>query len=148
MKTNQEGLDLIKRFEGFRAAAYKCPAGVWTIGYGHTSAAGEPRVSAGNKITLSEGEEILKSDLIKYENAVIKALNGTEVTSNQFSALVSLCYNIGAGALAKSSIIRGILKGDISYAADRFRAFNRGGGRVLNGLVRRREAERELFLKS
>lgn len=145
-KTNQAGIDLIKEFEGFRHNAYKCPAGVWTIGYGHTSAAGKPKVVRGMKISKVEGEEILRDDLIKYENAVTKALAGVEVTANQFAALTSLCYNIGHGALAKSSVIRGIRMGNIQYAADRFRAFNKGGGRVLKGLVRRREAERALFL--
>lgn len=146
MKTNREGIELIKRFEGLRLTAYLCPANVWTIGYGHTSAAGAPVVKKGMKITKDEAAEILVRDLVKYEVAVMKALTRNP-NENQFSAMVSLCYNIGPGAFAKSSVVRKFNAGDASGAAAAFRLWNKAGGKVLAGLVRRREEEIILFSK-
>lgn len=148
MRMNDKGLALLKKYEGYRGKAYRCAAGVWTIGYGHTSMAGEPKVVPGMTITESEGEEILKNDLVKYERAVVKALGShiSKINSNQFSALVSLCYNIGPGAIQRASVIRYIKEGRVTEAADRILSWNKAGGRVLRGLVRRREEERELYL--
>lgn len=146
MKTSQGGLDLIKEFEGFRADAYRCPAGVLTVGFGRTSAAGSP-VRAGMRVTKAEAEAMLREDLGQYERAVSKALT-RQPTQPQFDAMVSLCYNIGAGGFAKSSVVRRFNAGQIENAADAFRMWNKSNGKVLNGLVRRREAERELFLST
>lgn len=146
MKTNKAGLDLIKSFEGLRLETYKCSAGVDTIGYGHTSAAGEPKVKPGMKITEKEAEEILARDLGKYEAAVSKAMTVTP-TENQFSAMVSLCYNIGPGNFASSSVVRKLNAGDVEGAANSFLLWNKAAGKVLAGLTRRREAEKALFLK-
>jgi len=146
MKTNQAGVNLIKEFEGFRSKAYKCPAGVLTIGYGHTSAAGTPAVKAGMTISAADGEAILKRDLTKYEAAVSDAIT-IELTPNQFSACVSLCYNIGPGNFAKSSVARFCNKKQFKQAADAFALWNKAGGKVLPGLVRRRAAEAALFSK-
>jgi lysozyme len=145
MKVNAAGLDLIKSFEGLRLKAYKCSAGVDTIGYGHTSAAGAPVVKAGMKITEQEAEKILARDLGKYEQAVDKAVT-VKPTSNQFSAMVSLCYNIGPGNFAGSSVVRRLNAGDVKGAAEAFLLWNKVHGRALAGLTRRREAERKLFL--
>lgn len=145
MKTNRAGLDLIKKWEGLRLTAYKCPAGVLTIGYGHTSAAGAPAVSKGMKITAEEASDILRRDLASYESAVEKAL-ARSPNANQFSAMVSLCYNIGPGAFAKSSIVKRFNAGDIAGAADAILMWNKANGKVLQGLVNRREDERRLFL--
>lgn len=146
MKTNQAGVNLIKEFEGFRAKAYKCPAGVWTIFYGHTSAAGAPEVRPGMTGTAAEGEKVLRRDLVKYENAVSSAIK-VPLTSNQFSACVSLCYNIGPGNFAKSSVARFCNKKQFKQASDAFALWNKAGGKVLPGLVRRRAAESALFSK-
>lgn len=146
MKTNKEGVALIKEFEGFRSKAYKDAVGVWTIGYGHTSMAGPPEVKRGLTITAAEGEKILKRDLVKYENAVADLLK-VEVSSNQFSAMVSLCYNIGPANFKKSSVIRFVNKKQWQNAANAFSLWNKAGGRVLPGLTRRRAAEAALFLK-
>lgn len=146
MKTNQAGVNLIKEFEGFRAKAYKCPAGVWTIFYGHTSAAGAPEVRPGMTGTAAEGEKVLRRDLVKYENAVSSAIK-VPLTSNQFSACVSLCYNIGPGNFAKSSVARFCNKKQFKQASDAFALWNKAGGKVLPGLVRRRAAEAALFSK-
>ena len=145
MKTNRAGIEIIKRFEGLRLDAYKCPAGVWTIGYGHTTAAGAPAVSPGMKITEQEASDILVRDLAKFEAAVSKVLT-RPANENQFGAMVSLCYNIGSGAFAGSTVVRKFNAGDVQGAADAYRMWNKGGGQVLPGLIRRREAERTLFL--
>jgi lysozyme len=146
MKTSKAGIDLIKKWEGVKLTAYKCPAGIWTIGYGHTSAAGSPKVVAGMTITAKAAEEILVRDLLKYELGVKSALTRAP-NQNQFDALVSLCYNIGPGAFKKSSVAKRFNEGNIAAAAEALRMWNKAGGKVLQGLVNRREDERKLFLK-
>jgi lysozyme len=145
MKTNNSGIELIKHFEGFEPKAYRCPAGVWTIGYGHTSEAGNPKVIKGMKVTAREASDILARDLEKFETAVMKTITRTP-SENQFSAMVSLCYNIGPGAFAKSSVARLFNAGDVKAAADAFMRWNKAAGRVLPGLLKRRVEERHLFL--
>ena len=145
MHISDRGLTLIKEFEGFRANAYKCPAGVLTIGFGHTSEAGPPVVREGMRITEPEATAMLRRDVLRFERAVLAAID-RQPTQAQFDALVSFCYNVGPGALRQSSVLRHFNNGNIPAAADAFRLWNKGGGKVLKGLVRRREAERELFL--
>lgn len=147
MKTSREGIALIKKWEGCRLKAYKDAVGVLTIGYGHTSAAGDPKVTLGMTITQQEADDILVRDLVKYEAAVQRALTRSP-TQAQFDACVSLCYNIGQGAFASSTLVRRFNAGDISGAADAFRMWNKAGGNVLQGLVNRREDERKLFLSA
>ena len=146
MQTNAEGLSLIKIFEGLRLKAYKDPVGILTIGYGHTSAAGAPEVKLGMVITREEAEAMLRRDLVTYEKAVADAVKVT-LTSNQNSACVSLCYNIGPGNFKKSSVLRFINQGRFDDAADAFLLWNRAGGKILSGLVKRRAAEAALFIK-
>lgn len=146
MRVNQKGLELIKEFEGFRAKAYKCPAGVWTVGYGHTSAAGAPKVGSLTRVTRAEAEEILRNDLQQYEDAVESAVR-VELNSNQFSALVSFCYNVGAGAFRSSGVLKAVNKKQWNEVPRRLALWNKGGGRVLPGLVRRRAAEGALFVE-
>lgn len=148
MKTNQAGVDLIKKWEGKKLTAYPDPATggePWTIGYGHTSAAGPPAVKKGMKITEEEAESILVRDLGKYESAVMKGLTA-KPNGNQFSAMVSLCFNIGPGNFAKSSVLRKFNAGDTKGAADAFLLWNKAAGKVMRGLTNRREDERKLFL--
>jgi lysozyme len=145
MKMTKAGLDLLKEREGLRLEAYYCQAGVLTIGYGHTSAAGEPLVRPGMKISKEEAERILIDDLRKYENAV-KRLVKVNITPNQYSALVSLCYNIGEGAFSKSTVLKRVNAGDYHGAAKAFAMWNKAGGKVSNGLVKRRAMEASLFL--
>lgn len=148
MKTSPAGLALIKRFEGCRLKAYRCPAGVLTVGFGHTSAAGAPAVTAGLRITQAEADAILVRDLAKYEAPVLRAVK-RPLTQGQFDALVSLCYNIGPGNLAKSSVVRLLNAGDVQGAAKAFMSWTKAtvkGQRVtLPGLVTRRKAEVALF---
>lgn len=146
MKISRTGIDLIKKWEGCRLTSYLCSAGVWTIGYGLTSAAGIIPVKPGMKITQEQADEYLVASLVKYEAAVQKALRRSP-NQNQFDACVSLCFNIGPGAFAGSSIVRRFNEGDARGAADAFRLWNKAGGKVLQGLVNRREDERALFLR-
>lgn len=145
MKTNKAGLDLIRRWEGCRLKAYKCSAGVWTIGYGLTSAAGIVPVTEGMTITQAQADEYLVKSLAQYEKAVTKALSIVP-SANQFAAMVSLCYNIGPANFAKSSVVKLMNVGKPREAADAFLLWNKAGGKVLKGLTARREDERKLFL--
>lgn len=141
MKINQAGLNIIKEFEGCILRAYLCPAKVWTIGYGHTG----PDVKSGLVITQEQAEELLKRDLEVFEKDVAKAVGNAPTTENQFSAFVSLSYNIGSGAFAKSSALREHKAGNYQLAAAKMLLWNKAGGRVLAGLIRRRKAEAALY---
>ena len=135
MKTSQNGINLIKKFEGCRLTAYKCPAGVWTIGYGHTAG-----VKEGQKITQEQADNFLILDLKVYENHVNNLK--LPLNQNQFDALVSFTYNCGQGNLR--TLVRNRSLGQIAEA---LLLYNKAGGTILQGLVRRRKEERELFLK-
>jgi lysozyme len=145
-RVNEDGLKLIRQWEGLRTTAYKCPAGVWTIGYGHTSAAGAPTVSAGMKITTAAAEDILKADLRKYEQAVDKAVK-VGLSDNQFSALVSFCYNVGPGAFAGSTLVRKLNAGRYDAVPSELAKWTKAGGKNLPGLVNRRAAEAGLWAR-
>jgi lysozyme len=145
MITNAAGLSLIRQAEGLRLRAYLCPANVWTIGIGTTVYPDGRKVRSGDKCTAQQADRYLAHDLQEFERAVA-AMVTVPVTSNQFSALVSLAYNIGISALRGSTLLRLLNAGDYAGAANQFLRWNRGGGRVLPGLVTRRRAERALFL--
>ena len=134
MKTNSKGIELIKSFEGCSLVAYKCPANVWTIGYGHTQG-----VTEGMSISQKQADELLKEDLAKYEKYVEDTK--LELNENQFSALVSFAYNCGNGNLKKL-----IANRTLPEIAEAILLYRKANGVVLNGLVRRRKAERELYL--
>ena len=141
MNVSEKGIDLIKQFEGCRFAAYKCPGGVWTIGYGHTGI----DVSPDLEITQQEAERLLKSDLIIHCNNVEKLVK-VPLNQNQFDALVSLEYNIGYGAFKNSTLLKLLNEKKYKEAAEQFERWKYEGGKVLAGLVRRREKEKALFL--
>lgn len=155
MKTSANGRKFIEQFEGLILQAYDdandhiVPAGgssqgVITIGYGHTSAAGAPKVYPGQVITRQQADDILASDLSKVE-ANINRIVKVPLTQNQFDALVSFDFN--TGALGRSSILTSLNKGNYEDAANRILLYNKAGGKVLKGLVRRREGEKAMFLK-
>lgn len=146
MKINDAGLALIKSHEGLRLEAYKDPVGVWTIGYGHTAAAGEPAPRSGMKISKAEAEAILRRDLAKFEQAVTAAVK-VPLNGNQFSALVSFCFNVGETAFRKSSVLKSVNSRNFSLVPGKLALWNRGGGKVLPGLTRRRKEEAALFMK-
>ncbi|MEO1401220.1 MAG: lysozyme [Cyanobacteria bacterium J06635_1] len=139
-RTNANGLQLIKSFEGLRLEAYQDAVGVWTIGYGTTR-----NVTPGMKISQDKAEEFLRDDLDRFEKAVNEAIT-VPINDNQFSALVAFTYNVGSGALRSSTLRKKLNQGDTHGAADEFLRWNKAGGRVLAGLTRRRRAERALFL--
>lgn len=142
MKISDAGIALIKSFEGLRLEAYPDPAtggDPWTIGYGHTG-----EVTPGMVITESEAEELLRQDIVQFEMCVNGALQ-VPVTQGQFDALVSFAFNLGCGNLRRSTLLRKLNAGDVTGAAAEFAVWNRAAGRVMAGLTRRREAERELF---
>ena len=147
MKTSAKGIDLICSFEGFRAKAYPDPATggePWTVGYGHTSLAGGLQVKKGLVITEQQGRELLAMDLFKFEAAVAKGLKRIP-SQNRFDAMVSLCFNIGPGNFAKSSVLRCFNTGEFRAAADAFMRWDKAAGKVMAGLTRRRKAEADLF---
>lgn len=141
MHINDRGLGLIKRFEGLKLEAYLCPAGVPTIGYGHTG----PEVKLGMVVSEVGAEALLKVDLGKFERGVSSAVK-VLITEDQFSALVSFSYNVGLGNFESSSLLRFLNNKQFGKAADEFPKWNKARGMILPGLVRRRAAEQELFL--
>ena len=145
MKLTAEGLALIKEFEGFRARAYKCPAGIWTIGYGHTSNAGPPAVHEGMVVSRDVADAILSNDVAVFASGIAKELK-VELSGHQFSALVSFAYNVGLGNFRSSSVLRAVNAGDTAAVPRRLQLWIKAGGKVLPGLVRRRAAEAELFV--
>lgn len=142
---SSDGLTIIKHFEGRELRAYQDSVGVWTIGYGHTSAAGPPRVTPGMTITEQQAEDILRQDLELFETGV-RDLVKVAINQDQFAALVSFAFNVGLGALAESTLLRKLNSGDYQGAANEFPRWVKAGGQTLPGLVRRRDAERALFL--
>lgn len=149
MQTNDAGLALIKQSEGFMSRWYPDPAHGWavpTIGYGHTDAAGAPKFASDKDLALTEAEAtaILQRDLAKYE-ADVRRLVKVPLNENQFSALVSFTYNLGAGNLGSSTLLRKLNAGDYAGAAAEFGRWNKAGGKALAGLTKRRAAERALF---
>ena len=144
MRMSADGLALVKEFEGLRLKAYKCPAAVWTIGYGHTSAAGAPLVSADMVISKENAEEILKRDMVQYEDGV-RGLVKVGLTQGQFDALVDFAYNAGVGALAKSTLLKKVNAEKFDEGPAEFMKWTKGGGKELPGLVRRRRAEVKLW---
>jgi len=140
MNVSDDGIDLIKQFEGCRLKAYLCPAGVWTIGYGHTGG-----VNKGDVITEDDADDLLRADLVRFERSVLRLVR-VPLSQGQFDALVSFAFNLGGGALQRSTLRQKLNRGDYEGAAEQFMKWTRAGGRVLAGLVRRRQAEYELFV--
>lgn len=139
---NAAGMAILKECEGLYLNAYKCPSGVWTIGYGCTKG-----IRPGMTITEAEAEEMLSKELAEFEQGVERMLSHIPLNDNQFSALVSLTYNCGLGAIEQGTTIRRHLEAkDYRRAAEGFLLWKKGGGRVLPGLVKRREMEKKLFL--
>jgi lysozyme len=145
MEITEEGLSLIKEFEGFRTKAYRDAVGVWTIGYGHTSMAGHPHVTPELEISKEEGAEILRRDVELFARGVREAVV-VSLNDQQFSALVSFAYNVGLGAFRSSSVLKAINRRDFDAVPRRLNLWVKAGGRTLPGLVRRRAAEGALFL--
>lgn len=141
MKISQRGIDLIKKFEGCRLVAYEDAVGIPTIGYGRTR-----NVKMTDRISLQVAEQYLRDDLHHFERGVSNALK-VEVRQSQFDAMVSLAFNIGMKAFEGSTLLRLVNQGKHIEAAEQFRRWKRAGRLVLLGLVRRRAAEKLLYLE-
>ncbi|MFW2152803.1 lysozyme [Acinetobacter gyllenbergii] len=146
MKTSQVGIDLISSFEDTKLQAYDDGVGVWTIGIGTTVYPNGVKVKKGDTCTLDQAKSYFAHDLKRFE-ASVNNLVKVPLSQNQFDALVSLTYNIGQTAFSKSTLLKKLNAKDYAGAADQFPRWNKGGGKVMKGLVRRRDAERALFLK-
>ncbi|MEG4853966.1 lysozyme [Microcoleus sp. B5-D4] len=140
MTINQDGVNLIKSFEGMELEAYLDAVDVWTIGYGHTQG-----VYEGMTITEAQAEELLRKDLAEFEGYVSEAVQ-VSINENQFSALVSFTFNLGPENLFDSTLLKLLNQGDFQGAGDQFPRWNKAGSQELEGLTRRRKAERALFL--
>lgn len=141
MRVSNEGVNFIKRWEGFRSEAYVCPAGVWTIGYGHTHTAKE-----GMCVTELQADYMLRRDLDYFGTKVASALK-IQVNQEQFDALVSFAYNVGVGAYQTSTLLEKLNQGNFHAAAQEFDRWVHAKSKVLPGLVNRRKEEKEMFLK-
>ena len=139
MRTNDKGINLIKEFEGCRLKSYLCPAGVWTIGYGHTQGVKPDMV-----ITQLDAERFLRQDLKRFEDA-ISTLVKVSLTPNQFSALVSFVYNVGINAFKNSTLLRKLNQKDYKGTANELLRWDKVNGKPLLGLTKRRIAEKDLF---
>jgi lysozyme len=166
VKLSKAGEDLMHRFEGCRNKPYLCPADIWTIGYGHVLyqeqirlpvVTDKPNVVVRKKFSLKQGDnrvwskqeidDLFKKDVATFERGVLRLVPGVVGRQGAFDALVSISFNFGLGNLQRSTIRMRANRGDWEGAAEAFRAWTKGGGKVLPGLVRRREAEIALFLQ-
>ena len=134
-----EGISLIQKFEGCELEAYKCPADVWTIGYGHTKG-----VVEGMKITKEEAEQMLIDELHEYENYINKYVT-VALSQHQFDALVSWVYNLGPANLKASTMLKVLNEGQYEEVPSQMKRWNKAGGKTLDGLIRRRQADAYLF---
>lgn len=141
MKTSPRGIELIKRFEGVRLKVYKDAAGLPTIGIGHLLKPGE-KFPGG--ITEAQAEDLLRNDLADAEKAVATSVT-VQLAQHEFDALVSFTFNLGGGALRKSTLLKKLNAGDRKGAAAEFGRWTKAGGKELAGLVKRRAAERKMF---
>ncbi|HHD2710206.1 MAG: lysozyme [Klebsiella oxytoca] len=148
MQISNNGIALIKGFEGCRLTAYPDPGtggAPWTIGYGWTYPVDGKPIKPGMKIDQATADRLLKTGLVSYENDVLKLVK-VKLTQNQFDALVSFAYNVGSRALSTSTLLKKLNAGDIKGTADEFLRWNKAGGKEMPGLTRRRKSERDVFL--
>ncbi|CAB4127590.1 COG3772 Phage-related lysozyme (muraminidase) [uncultured Caudovirales phage] len=141
MQMSQEGIDaLLKKYEGCKLKAYRCPAGICTIGYGHTAAAGAPPPRDGMTITQQQANDTLSRDLRQYETAV-EAMVHQPLNQHQFDVLVDFAYNAGIGNLKSSTLLKKVNAAQFDQVPAELMKWTKGGGKVLPGLVKRRQAE-------
>lgn len=139
MNISEKGLQLLKHYEGCELNAYRCSAGVLTIGYGHTKGVTEDMV-----ITQEEADQMLQDEMPEYEG-YINDMVTVELNQDQFDALVCWVYNLGSGNLASSTLLKVLNEGDYEAVPEQMKRWNKAGGKVLNGLTKRRDSEAKLF---
>ena len=142
---SDNGMSLLEQFEGLRLEAYLDSAGIATIGWGSIKYPNGNKVKLGDKITKAQAKEYKLHDLKEFESTVNTSVK-VHLTQNQYDALVSISYNIGSNAFKNSTLLKKLNSGDYKGAAEQFLAWNKAGGKKVQGLVNRREAERKLFL--
>lgn len=145
MQISKTGIELIKRFEGLELKAYQDSVGVWTIGYGWTQPVDGKKICPGMVIDQATADRLLKCGVVQYEQGVNQLVK-VKITQGQFDALVSFAYNLGLRSLSTSTLLQKLNVGDKQGAANEFGRWVNAGGKRLEGLVKRRDAERELFL--
>ena len=147
MNTSEKGLALIKYFEGVRAKPYRCPAGYWTIGVGHLITRNVKLPDSWNReLEPDEIDELLKKDLIKFENGVLRLLHPKQPTQSEFDALVSFSFNLGLGCFQRSTVRSAFKRDNKKRAGEVLLKYCYAGGRKLKGLIRRRIAEHALLM--
>ena len=145
MRISQQGVDLIKQFEGCRLKPYLCPAKKWTVGYGHVLGNGATLAEADNRLfTKEEVDVLLRTDLARFERGVLRYCT-VHLTQSQFDALTSWSYNLGLGTLQRSTMRQKILRKDGEAASKELLKYDKVGGKAIKGLTRRRQAEYRLF---
>jgi len=145
MQISNKGIQLIKHFEGVRNKPYRDCVGLWTVGVGHLIGDGKSLPESWNKLfTTEEVDALLKQDLVRFERGVQKLLP-VPLTQNQFDALISFSFNLGLGVLQRSTLRQNILRKDFKGAAEEFLKYVRAGGKIVKGLVTRRNDEKALF---
>ena len=148
MRTSEKGIALIKHHEGVRNRPYRCPANLWTVGVGHLIGDGKSLPESWNKtFTKEEIDGLLKRDLNRFELGVCKMLPNLSLRQHEFDALVSFSFNVGLGTLQRSTLRQKILRGDKSGAAEEILKYNKAGGKIVKGLVNRRNDEYQIFLR-
>lgn len=146
MKISESGIAYLKLHEGLRLNAYRDVAGLWTIGYGHLIKLPEEKGLLDYRISLELADKFLREDVQTAEDCVNKAVKVT-LTQGQFDALVSFTYNLGCGALNRSTLLALLNKGDYGGAAEQFLRWDKAGGKPWPGLTKRRQQERKMFLE-
>jgi GH24 family phage-related lysozyme (muramidase) len=148
MNTSEEGITLIKAFEGVRKKPYRCPAGYWTVGVGHLITRDTELPDSWNReFDSDEIDALLKEDLVKFENGVLRLLYPVQPTQSEFDALVSFSFNLGLGTFQRSTVRSAFKRGDKKRAGEVLLMYRRASGRILKGLVRRRFAEHALLMR-
>lgn len=148
MMMTEEGISLIKKYEGCKLTAYKCPAGVWTIGYGNTFYENGSTVKPGDKITQERADQLFRNILEKKFVEPIRKLIVSDINDNMFSAIVSFTYNVGIGNLKSSTLLKKVNANPYDQTISlEFKKWVKSAGKVLPGLVRRRESESDLYFK-
>jgi len=145
MDISDKGLKLIQEFEGLKLTAYQDVIGIWTIGYGNTFYLDGNIVKKGNKVTKPQAEALLKATIKEFE-AKVESLVKAKLNQNQFDALVSFTYNVGPANLKKSTLLKKVnINPNDESIAQEFIKWNKAGGKVVDGLTRRRQAESDLY---
>jgi lysozyme len=148
MRVSDEGIKLIKHFEGVHKKPYICPAGYWTVGVGHLiSRDAELPIEWDRVLSPGEIDDLLRKDLRRFELGVLRLLGTVQPSQSEFDALVSFSFNLGLGCFQRSTVRSAFIRGDKKRSGEVLLKYRRAGGRILSGLVRRRQAEHALLMR-